>query len=373
MSGSLVRRTVHLGLAAAGLAGFVALTTHLHTLQWWDAYVAALLDQWRGCDMGERTAWLTNSTPFVAVAFVVVGVLVALRRGVRVTNVLHDLVILTVGLLLAHGLKLVLVRDRPGLPPWSTAGDSYPSGHMANITICVGMAIALCRRRDRETALVQAAVAVAGVAAVLMVAFTRLYLRRHWLTDVSGSVLLGMGFLSVAYLPTLRRRPAYAATLAVLLGLPLAGAIHLGWHARLPSAATFDDVLAGRFLPHAEISGVELARAPEDMLFQNLGDHQLRFAFDARQEGRPVFKLLAQPMTRYRIRRCSWLALRVDGVLMPARRMSARWRTYSFPMPDIAAGHHEIELAVVSNLDALAHAAATVQPVRVAAVRRFHR
>ena len=147
MNGPLVRRTLHWALAAVGLAGFVALTMHLATLQWWDAYVAALLDQWRGCDMGERTAWLTSTTPFVAVAFVVVGVLVALRRGVRVANVLHDLVILAVGLLLAHGLKLVLIRDRPGLPPWSTAGDSYPSGHMANITICVGMAIALCRRR----------------------------------------------------------------------------------------------------------------------------------------------------------------------------------------------------------------------------------
>ncbi len=336
-----------LGVGLLALVGLTALTRHLGGLQWYDAYVAAALDQWRGCDIGDLTALLSNATPFVGTAFVMLGVLVALARGARVTDVVRDLVLLAAGLLLAHGLKTVLLRDRPGLPPWSMARDSYPSGHVSNIAICVAIAVRLCRRRGKESDRIQLGVAVAGTLAVLAVAFTRLYLRRHWLTDVSASTLLALAFVCLASTPLVQRRPWRVVALALVLTGGVGLTVHSGWRLQLPSPATFDIPPTERFLPRAEISGVALAKAPGDILFENLNEHRLHFTFNSRDEGRGVLKLLAQPVARFGARRCSWIALRVDGMLMPARSLSARWRTYTFPMPELAPGHHEIDLAVV--------------------------
>jgi len=346
MSRSLVARAP-LGVGLLALLGFAALTTQLGALQWYDAYVAAALDQWRGCDLGDLTAQLSNTTPFVATAFVMLGVLVALARGARVPDVVRDLVLLAAGLIFAHGLKLVLLRDRPGLPPWSMARDSYPSGHVCNIAICVAIAVRLCRRREGESHHTQLGVAVVGTLVVLAVAFTRLYLRRHWVTDVSGSALLAVAYVCLASTPLVQRRAWGVVALSLVLAGGIGTAARMGWHVRLPSAATFDVAAPGRYLPQAEISGVALAAAPNDILFEDLNEHRLHFSFSSRDEGRGVLKLLAQPVARFGGHRCSWIALRVDGVLMPVRSLSARWRTYTFPMPELAPGRHEVELAVI--------------------------
>jgi len=352
-----------LGVGLLALLGFAALTARLGALQWYDAYVAAALDQWRGCDLGELTAHLSNLTPFVATAFVMLGVLVALARGARVPDVVQDLVLLAAGLLFAHGLKSVLIRDRPGLPPWSMARDSYPSGHVCNIAICVAIAVRLCRRRDAEAPRVQLGVALAGVLAVLAVAFTRLYLRRHWITDVGGSALLAVAFVCLASTPIVQRRAWRVAALALALAGGVGMAANMGWHVRLPSAATFDVASPPRFLPRAEISGVTLAAGPGDILFEDLNERRLHFTFSSSDEGRGVLKLLAQPVARFGMRRCAWIALSVDGVRMPARSLSARWRTYTFPMPELAPGRHEVELAVIRTPPGVRRAE-VVSPVR---------
>jgi undecaprenyl-diphosphatase len=364
------RATLGFGLLA--LLGFAVLTSQLGALQWYDTYVAAVLDQWRGCDLGDRTAWFGHMTPFVGTGFVMLGVLVALARGARVPDVVCDLLLLAAGLLFAQGMKLVLLRDRPGLPPWSMARDSYPSGHVCNIAICVAIAVRLCRRRGDETNRVQLGVALAGVATILTVAFTRLYLRRHWLTDVTGSALVAVAFVCLASTPLIQRRTWRLAALVLVLASTVGTAIRAGWYIRLPSPATFEDTFAANYLPRAEISGVELTQAPDELLFEELDEHRLHFTFDSRDEGRGVLKLLAQPVARFGAHRCSWIALRVDGVLMPVRSLSARWRTYSFPMPELAPGHHTIDLAVVRT--PARHAAAHQQPtaVRAAFLDRAH-
>jgi len=366
VSRALVARAP-LGVGLLALVGFAALTAQLGALQWYDAYVAAALDQWRGCDLGDLTAHLSNLTPFVATTFVMLGVLVALARGARVPDVVQDLVLLAAGLIFAHGLKVVLLRDRPGLPPWSMAHDSYPSGHVCNIAICVAIAVRLCRRRDGESHRVQLGVAMAGVLAVLAVAFTRLYLRRHWITDVSASGLLAVAVVCLASTPIVQRRAWGVVALSLMLAGGVGTATRVGWHVRLPSAATFDAASPARFLPRAEISGVTLATAPGDILFEDLNERRLLFSFSSRDEGRGVLKLLAQPVSRFGMHRCGWIALRVDGVLMPARSLSARWRTYTFPMPELAPGRHEVELAVIRNPSL--RRAAVVPPVRHAALR----
>jgi undecaprenyl-diphosphatase len=90
-------------------------------------------------------------------------------------------------------------------------GNSFPSGHVLRAVVVYGLAafvvyrLALSERRGRL------AIAVAGVI-VVAVAFDRLFLEVHWVSDVVGALLLGGALLLVAMLwldfaPLLLRRP----------------------------------------------------------------------------------------------------------------------------------------------------------------------
>ena len=74
------------------------------------------------------------------------------------------------------------------LPLLSTAHHPFPSGHVAGIGALLGI-IAACIAVGRSR-IVQALATVLVVAGVVIVAFSRLYLGAHWLSDVIGGALL---------------------------------------------------------------------------------------------------------------------------------------------------------------------------------------
>ena len=85
-------------------------------------------------------------------------------------------------------LKAHFHRGRPPMALVSTHGFSFPSGHaVAGAAVAVGIVLAFFpageRRRWERTA--------AGFAFVM--AFSRVYLHAHWLSDVVAGVLLGSG------------------------------------------------------------------------------------------------------------------------------------------------------------------------------------
>lgn len=98
--------------------------------------------------------------------------------------------------------KELVNRTRPG-SPWethfTTGGSSYPSGHVTAITTAAVMSVivASVTRRSRK-ALRWAQ--ILGPLLVLVIAFDRLTLRVHYVSDVVGGLLLG-GF--TAYLACL--------------------------------------------------------------------------------------------------------------------------------------------------------------------------
>lgn len=102
--------------------------------------------------------------------------------------------------------------DGPSLTDLLTGGhggNSYPSGHMLRALVVYGLAAFVVYRLAESER--RGALAVAGaVLVVVAVAFDRLYLGVHWVSDVMGALLLGGVFLLAAMFwldlsPRLRR------------------------------------------------------------------------------------------------------------------------------------------------------------------------
>jgi undecaprenyl-diphosphatase len=88
--------------------------------------------------------------------------------------------------------KWAIDRPRPNLAPWG-----YPSGHVLSLVVLLGLLVYLLyaapvRRRWRR---VGAGLAIATLSTV---AFSRLYLDVHWLSDLGGGLALGTAYLLFA-------------------------------------------------------------------------------------------------------------------------------------------------------------------------------
>jgi membrane-associated phospholipid phosphatase len=194
------RTRAHLVIGLLALAAFCGQVLLLDALQEHDALLAGLAEALRAA-WGMHTAGVfTRACPFVAAAFVVIGVAIALARGSRVREIAPTLALLVVGLLLAGGCKLLFARVRPDETSWLPVRDSFPSGHVTNAVLCVGTALQLVPRgaAGRGGRGVWVVMATAGLLFVPAVAFARVLLGRHWLTDVTGGTSFAIAFLALS-------------------------------------------------------------------------------------------------------------------------------------------------------------------------------
>ena len=214
------------------LIGLLAEIVWLERLGWWDTKSAAVFAALRVRYITYFVETFSRCEALLAVVGVALGILVAVRWGASRRDVLRVLAALTIGLVLVQGLKLVLVRDRPGGLPWQTLHDSFPSGHVANAMLCVGASLALLRMTGRCRTLPLLLASGMGIFFVVAVAGARLYLERHWLTDIVASALLIGGYWGAALpIPVDIRR---VGTMSVLVLFPYALAI-CGGQIHLPS------------------------------------------------------------------------------------------------------------------------------------------
>ena len=96
--------------------------------------------------------------------------------------------------------KWVIDRPRPNLTAWG-----FPSGHVLSLVVFFGV-VGYLLSGARISRTWQWLGCGIGAGALLTVAFSRLYLDVHWLTDVLGGFTLGLAYLlAVLWLAELSR------------------------------------------------------------------------------------------------------------------------------------------------------------------------
>ena len=149
----------------------------------------------------ELTRWMLlvtdlHSTIAVSCYAGVVAAALAWRRQWR--HLATVFVCVAGGLTLNVLMKLAFHRARPVLddPLLTLTSYSFPSGHVAGSTLMYGLIVAWTFTRTRRP-LVRAAVAVAAASAIALVAFTRMYLGVHYLSDVGAAFAEGVAWLAL--------------------------------------------------------------------------------------------------------------------------------------------------------------------------------
>jgi membrane-associated phospholipid phosphatase len=132
-----------------------------------------------------------GALPVVGGLVAATALLLAIRRRYA------DALVLVVGLVLVYiavrVTKDAIGRPRPTDSLVNTSGDAYPSGHAAYATAWVAAAVALTRRLRRVTSGVLVFV---GLGVAVAVGVSRVYLRAHWWSDVTGGWGLGVAIFS---------------------------------------------------------------------------------------------------------------------------------------------------------------------------------
>lgn len=108
------------------------------------------------------------------------------------------------GEVLVQVLKFTLGRRRPLELYTGVERFSFPSGHAAVSTVMLGFLAFLLSRR--QSLRVQTAIAPVASVYVMLVAFSRLYLGAHWLSDVLGAMSLGLAWVALVTMVYTQRR-----------------------------------------------------------------------------------------------------------------------------------------------------------------------
>jgi membrane protein DedA with SNARE-associated domain/membrane-associated phospholipid phosphatase len=113
--------------------------------------------------------------------------LVSQRRWPEAAVLVAATVIIYVGV---AELKALTDRPRPPDPLTSTSGSAFPSGHAAHSILYPWLAVTLAIRL-RPGMVGGTALLVTGFALAVLVGLSRLYLRVHYMSDVTGGWALG--------------------------------------------------------------------------------------------------------------------------------------------------------------------------------------
>jgi membrane protein DedA with SNARE-associated domain/membrane-associated phospholipid phosphatase len=177
--------TTLLAVVAVGSFVFIGLDVAIH-------HRSATLGDVRALRIADdlRQDWLTDmakvftdlaSLPVVAGVVALASAFLAWRR--RIPEALTLLVGFLVVVLAVNVAKAAIDRPRPPMAFVATEGQSFPSGHAAYSVAYVAVAVALVRTVPwlARFAVVAVAVALAG-----LLGLSRMYLRAHFLSDVTA-------------------------------------------------------------------------------------------------------------------------------------------------------------------------------------------
>ncbi len=192
-------------LGVAGVVGFLALGREVFDQD--AAFFDAAAFRWVRQLLGPQQQWVEAVTFFASRNFITVaGCLLInwflLLRRHRWYSLLVPVVALG-SITLNLVLKQFYSRPRPLLPLVSAAGLSFPSGHAMISASFYGLLIYLVQTHVRRPGL-RWLLTVLLAALILLIGFTRVYLRVHYATDVLAGFTAGLVWLIIA-IPVLKR------------------------------------------------------------------------------------------------------------------------------------------------------------------------
>ena len=158
-----------------------------------------------------RASWLdefAKGLTYLGSGFVTIPIAAMAAIALAGTKRWMELWALVVGMtltfLFVHGIKEWTDRPRPPDPLVKAHGSSFPSGHAAYSTLYVWLAVTLSLRLVPQITRRSLLIGFSILLAVL-VGLTRVYLRVHWLSDVTSGWALGVACFSAVAIVLLVR------------------------------------------------------------------------------------------------------------------------------------------------------------------------
>lgn len=195
MGDSLHQQGLRAGAVLGGLFGVVTLLVAA-------GWTQSLDDGWNKAMASAETAWLVaiaewfqvvGTVPIVSTIVVLIGIGFILARewGLAVGWI----VIVGASQIVTTVTKLVVGRPRPVDALVHESSAAYPSGHatVSGAAMAIGLAVLLGFLWPHRHGLFL----WVGVVYAVIMAWSRTYLRVHWLSDVVGGLMLGTAMVLV--------------------------------------------------------------------------------------------------------------------------------------------------------------------------------
>ncbi len=188
---------VALLIGVLGIIGFAALTVIVdaHVNLPFDQSILAIARSWDGTPAIWNALSESANFPLIGIGFGLIAYLFVKKRRREALLVLIMLAAVTAG---SEGVKQLVARPRPGGTDPNIPGVvySYPSGHVLEVLVILGMVAIRTWRSARPTWL-KVGFAVLVAIEVVLVGIARMALNEHFPSDVLAGILGGLGALGL--------------------------------------------------------------------------------------------------------------------------------------------------------------------------------
>lgn len=134
---------------------------------------------------------------FMIPANIILAIIFLLRKKSRYT--LKVAAIALSSLLIMFGLKLLFQRHRPLIPLLEPArGLSFPSGHTFMSVCFYGLLMIIIWKEEKYHPVAKWILLILSLLFVIMIGFSRIYLRVHYFTDVVAGFCIGFSWLLIS-------------------------------------------------------------------------------------------------------------------------------------------------------------------------------
>jgi membrane-associated phospholipid phosphatase len=134
---------------------------------------------------------------FLIPANIIVAIIYLFRRKSRYT--IKVAAIALTSLLIMFGLKLLFHRERPLIPLLEPArGLSFPSGHTFMSVCFYGLLMIIIWKEEKYHPVTKWVLLILASLFVVLIGFSRIYLRVHYFTDVMAGFCIGFSWLLIS-------------------------------------------------------------------------------------------------------------------------------------------------------------------------------